>query len=168
VLTPQGMKRLSKFERVRHIEQPYNWSMTRLRFPSTSRLGATVRSWGAGRNEWDLGVPAIDEFEDASGVEMLLDSVGEAVEHVTATGTEARCILGRFPSDPRLPGDLGQPRPAECVVLEESVTGGTPGGVESHSIEKGLDESSPGVVGIEEGAAVVDLVRLDWITSPRT
>src|SRR5271170_4239443 len=47
------------------------------------------------------------------------------------------------------------------------MTGGSPGRVESHPVEKGLDESSPGVIGIEHSAAVVDLVSLDRITSPR-
>src|ERR1700734_2417775 len=123
----------------------------------TARPACALRSVrGTWWNERDGAAPSVDELQKSIGVEMLLDGVGEAVEHVSPKGAKARRVRGRVPPDPRLAGHLRQPRASEGVILEQSMAGRTPGRAHLEAVEKPLHRSAPRIVRFEGYPTVVD------------
>src|SRR5690606_25833409 len=102
-----------------------------------------------------------DEGFEGCGVDVLLDGVGEVVEHGFAALGEAGGV-GGLPVHSGLGGGFGEPGSAEGVVLEDAVPHGAPYGAGAESVEEGFGV----VVGVVVGDAVVDLVAVDVVVAP--
>ena len=104
-------------------------------------------------------------------VDVLLDGVGEDLEHPLAPLGEAGRIRRRPPLGTRPPRRPGQPGPAEVVALEGAVPHRAPDRPDVPAVEEGLRcrrSAATAIRGQPSRDAVVDLVGgVDRVTRPR-
>src|SRR5437868_14536758 len=80
-----------------------------------------------------------DQSQQSTRVQVLFDRVGEAVQHGLPERAETGGAGQWSPVDTGLGGGLGEPGPAEAVVLEGAVPGGAPGRAHPTTVQKGLN-----------------------------